>query len=175
MTSTRNIVGTIAAVASLGFAAAVYAVDCPAPGSGPGCGMGPMGGMHGQHGMPGARGPGGNFDPAAMLDARMTRLKSALKITAAQEPAWNEYSAAVKAQAEAMKAARAAAAAQSATLPAPQRMLQHLDMMQQHLVSMRSFVTQDVQKLYSALTPEQQAIADKVLGKPRRGFGRHGS
>lgn len=174
MTSTRNIVGTIAAVASLGFAAAAYAVDGPAPGYAPGPGMGPMGGMHGPHGMPGARGPGGNFDPAAMLDARMTYLKSALKITAAQEPAWNDYSAAVKAQVEAMKTARAAAA-QSAALPAPQRMLQHLDLMQQHLVTMRTFVTQDVQKLYSALTPEQQAIADKVLGKPHRGFGRRGA
>ncbi|MCX7173226.1 MAG: Spy/CpxP family protein refolding chaperone [Proteobacteria bacterium] len=162
MTSTRKIIVGIATVLSLGMAAAVHAQT---PGSGPG--MGPMG-------VPGARGPGGNFDPAAMLDARMTYLKSALKITAAQEPAWNDYTAAVKAQLDAMKAARTAAA-QSATLPAPQRMLQHLDLMQQHLVSMRSFVTQDVQKLYSALTPEQQAVADKLLGKPHRGFGRHGA
>lgn len=177
MTSTRNIVGTIAAVASLGIAAAVYAVDGPAPGFGPGPGMGPMGGMHGphgMHGMPGARGPGGNFDPAALIDARMAYVKSALKITTGQEAVWNAYSDKVKQQAQAMKAARATAA-QAAALPAPERLTQQLAQMQQHLDSMKSLVSTEMKNLYDILTLEQKAVADKVLGKPRRGFGRPGA
>lgn len=173
MTSTRNIVGTIAAVASLGLAAAVYAVDGPAPGFGPGPGMGPMGGMHGQHGMPGARGPGGNFDPAAMVDARMAFLKTTLKITTGQEAVWNAYSDKVKQLAQAMKAAHANAA-QTAALPAPDRATQQLALMQQHLDSMKSLVSTEMKNLYDILTPEQKVIADKHLGKPRMGFGRPG-
>lgn len=174
MKSTRNIVVGIAAVASLGIAAAVYAVDGPAPGFGPGPGMGPMGGLHGPHGMHGARGQAGNFDPAALIDARMAYVKSALKITTGQEAVWNAYSDKVKQQAQAMKAARATAA-QAAALPAPERLTQQLAQMQQHLDSMKSLVSTEMKNLYDILTPEQKAVADKVLGKPRRGFGRPGA
>lgn len=174
MKSTRNIVVGIAAVASLGIAAAAYAIDGPGPGCGSGPGMGPMGGLHGPHAMHGARGPGGNFDPAALIDARMAYVKSALKITTGQEAVWNAYSDKVKQQAEAMKAARATAA-QAAALPAPERLTQQLALMQQHLDSMKSLVSTEMKNLYDVLTPEQKAVADKVLGKPRRGFGRPGA
>jgi hypothetical protein len=73
-------------------------------------GPGMMMGMHqrmmgggGPQGMgPGMMGPGGSFDPSARLDS----LKSELAITAAQEPAWNEYAKTVREAATAMRSAR---------------------------------------------------------------------
>ena len=175
MKSTRKIVVGIAAVASLGLAAAVYAQSGPGygygPGYGPGAGMGPMG-MHAPQGMPGARGPGGNFDPAAMIDARMAYLKTALKITGDQEGAWSAFAATVKQQAEAMKAARVAAV-QNVNAAVPDRMAQHITMTQLRLDNLKALQPQ-VTTLYAALSADQKAIADKILGKPRMGFARHG-
>lgn len=173
MNSTRKIIAGIAAIASVGMATALYAqTPGQGPGYGPGAGMGPMG-MHAPHGMPGARGPGGNFDPAAMIDARMAYLKSALKITSAQEALWNSYSDKIKQQAQAMKAARTAAI-QTTTLPAPDRVAQHLTLAQQQLDNLKNVILPEMRNLYDVLSADQKVIADKLLGKPRMGFGRGG-
>lgn len=173
MKSTRKVILGIAAVASLGIAAAVYAEAGPGFGHGaghcPGAGVGagPTGA-----GGPGARGPAAKFDPAARVDARMAYLKSALKITQEQEPAWTSYVSQVKQQVDAMHGLRTAAV-QNATLSAPERMAQHTALMQQRLASMQT-LQGAMQGLYSALTTEQKALADDLLGKPGMGFGRHG-
>lgn len=173
MNSTREIVVGIAAIAALGMATALYAqTPGQGPGYGPGAGMGPMG-MHAPHGMPGARGPGGHFDPAAMIDARMAYLKSALKITGDQETLWSSYSEKFKQQAQAMKAARTAVT-QNTALPAPERMSQHLTLAQQQLDNMKNVILPEMRNLYDALSADQKVIADKLLGKPHMGFGRRG-
>jgi len=185
MKSTRKLVVGIAAVASLGLAAAAFSQPAPGSGYGPGAGMGPMG-MNAGQAMPGAMGPGamrhgpmgagamgpgGNFDPAAMLETRMTYVKSALKITAGQESYWNAYSEAVKAQVAAMKAAHTAATqTQTPPAPAPERVAKHLTLMQAHLTDMQTNVLPAMRSLYGSLTDEQKVIADNVLGKPQRGF-----
>ena len=65
-------------------------------GPGAGAGRGPMmGGMGGG----GRMGGGGMMNPAA-AEYRLDGAKSALKITAEQESAWNAYAGVVKAQAE---------------------------------------------------------------------------
>jgi len=168
LNNTRKMIAGIVAIASLGVASAAYS-QAPAPGTG----MGPMGGMYPPQGMPGAAGPGAHFDPAAMLDGRMAYVKSALKITSAQEGYWDAYSAKVKEQAQAMKAARTTAA-QNAPLAAPDRIAKQLAAMQQTLDNMNSNVLPAMRNLYGSLTAEQKAVADKILGKPGRGFGRHG-
>ena len=179
MKNFRNLVAGITTVASLGMAAAALAQTPPTPPV-PGTGFGPPGvghpamdhpGMGPMGAMPGAKGPGGSFDPTAMLEARMAYVKSALKITAAQEPAWNKYSAAVKAQAAKMKAARTTAV-QAAPTSAPDKMLYHMDQMGTHLIDMKSFVSNEVKPFYDQLTAEQKTIADKVLGRPHPRMGR---
>ena len=175
MKSIKKIVVGIAVVASLGMAATIYAqTPGQGPGFGPGAGpgMGPMG-MHGAHGLPGARGPGGNFDLAAMIDARMAYVKTALKITSAQEGAWSTFAATVKQQADAMKAARAVAV-QNASATVPDRMAQHIAMTQLRLDNLKALQPQVI-ALYASLSADQKVIADKIIGKPRMGFGRPGA
>jgi len=121
-------------------------------------------------GMHGARGPGANFDLAAMVDARLAKGKATLNITATQEGAWNTFAAFVKKQAEAMKAVRAAAIADTNTT-VPKRMEQHVAMAQLHLDNAKAMQAQ-VAALYAVLTPEQQAVADKMLGRMHRRMGR---
>ena len=166
MKSIRHVVLGIAAVTSLGMASALHAQ--PVPGQGPPPGMGPMG-MHGPQGMPGARGPGANFDPAAMVDARLARAKAALNITAAQEEAWTAFAGFVKKQAEAMKKVRAAAIAETNT-KAPDRMDQYVAMAQLHLDNAKAMKS-NVIALYAVLTDEQKAIADKLASRQYRRMG----
>src|ERR1041384_5737862 len=82
MKSWRNIAVGLAAVAPLGAAAG--AVQPQGAGAGAGYGH--------------------SHDPIAAADKRLTRLKADLKITSAQEPAWNAYAAQVKQNAGEMQA-----------------------------------------------------------------------
>ena len=167
MKSTRKIIVGLVAVASLGIGAAVYAVDSFGPGYG--AGMGPMGGMRAAQGMPGAK--GGNFDPAAMIDGRLAYLKSALKITTAQESYWQVFSTAFKQQGDAMQAMHTAAF-QNAAATAPDRMAQHVTLMQQQLANMET-MSNALKDLYAVLSTDQKTVADQLFGNMHGGFGRH--
>src|SRR5580765_4739705 len=84
MKSWRNIAVGLATATALG--ATTGAVQAHGGGSGAG-----FGGSH-------------SGDPVAAADQRLARLKSDLKITAAQEPAWNAYAAQIKQHAGEMQA-----------------------------------------------------------------------
>jgi Spy/CpxP family protein refolding chaperone len=162
-----------ATFATLAVAAASAVFAFPGPGMGPGFGpgFGPMAGGPGTFG-PGARFAGG--DMTAFADQRMGELKSELKITAAQEPAWQAFTGKAKQQAQTMQANRTKM--QEAGGPTPDRMAQRSEFMKQRLAGMES-MNAAMKDLYAVLTPEQKAVADQRFGHaggPRMPFGPRG-
>jgi len=111
------------------------------------------------------------FDPAKMqerMDKRAQRLHDKLKITPAQEGAWQAYISAIKPD---MTQRGHFDRAAFKEMPAPERMEKRLEMakariarMESHLAATRTF--------YAALTPEQQKAFDDKAG--RMGHRRHG-
>lgn len=200
MKKTRKLlVGVLAAAGIVGAAAIAYA-DPPGGfgpgmmgagpgmmGHGPGGGgaMGPgmmgyggPGGGHGPGMMGGGWGPGGGFGPGtaagpvAHQEARLAFLKSELKITAAQEPAWEAYAKQAKAQAEAMETFRTQPPAIAQTTP--ERLEQRADFAKQRAEQIKA-ASAAVKDLYAVLTPEQKATADRYFGGmhvTQRGYGR---
>jgi Spy/CpxP family protein refolding chaperone len=165
MKSNRAIIAGIVAGVSLAVAALTYAQ--PFAGMGPGFG----GGM----GMGPGHGPMAGADPAAIIDSRLGDLKAQLKITPAQESAWQAFTGAAKQQAASMQALRDRM--QGGTQAAPERMGQRAELMQQRSAAM-STTTNAFNGLYAVLTPEQKAIADQHFGPmAHRGmpFARHAS
>ena len=126
-----------------------------------------QGGMH-RGGMGGPMG----MDPQ-LQQQRMQRhlgaVEQALNLSEDQQAAWNRFAAshqARMAQMQAQRQAMAAAAGQSA----PQRMAARSARMEQRLAQMKQ-AQAELEELYAALTPEQRATADQMLG-PRGHGGR---
>lgn len=90
---------------------------------------------------------------------RQAALHDALKITPAQEPAFNAYVAS-------MKHARHGDRAQWASLSAPERLSKAIATMQAHLAALNTF--------YSTLTPEQKKLMDQEAMQERGWHGEHG-
>jgi hypothetical protein len=116
-------------------------------------------------------------EPGAMAEQRLAQLKTELKISATQEPAWSAFAAKAAEQATAMQARhllqREARQANEAKPSAPERMAERVDQMKLNLTSMEA-MSSATRDLYAALSPEQRAIADQQLG--RQGHpGRHGN
>lgn len=157
MRLSRKIMVALASAASLTLAASAYAQMGGGMGYGPGPGMGMMGSgqgmgrMHGQYGR-------ADINPAAHVEARLAYLKTDLKITAAQESAWNGYAAKARQQAEVMHALRDKV--HGATGPAPELMTQRAEAMKQRAAGVETMAAA-LKDLYAALTPEQKAVADK--------------
>jgi len=156
---------TIIAVIAIGFGAAISlaaAVASAHPyGQGPGWGMGGGPG----HGMGYGGGPG-QANPAAAAEARLAYLKTELKITKAQEPAWKKFSDEARKQAESMQAARTAMWS-GAPANAVDRMELHNKLMKSRQEQSEKTAAA-FKELYAALTPEQKALADQ---HPGRGMG----
>ena len=151
MKRTHTLVAGVVAAVALAFAAATYAQPYGGMGQGFGPGMG-MGYGHG---------PMAGFDPAAMADSHLSDLKAQLKITAAQEAAWQTFATQAKQQAASMQAMRGQM--QAGTGTAPEQMGQRAAAMQQRAAGMAT-MTNAFGTLYAALTPEQKAIADQNVG-----------
>ena len=161
MKSTRTLIASAVAGVALAFAAGVFAQPYGGMGGGFGPGMG-MGPGHGR--MAGA-------DHSAMVEYRLSSMKTLLKITAAQESAWQAFADQVKQQAASMDAIRTQMQQNSGT--APDRMAQHAAVMQQRAAAMTSQLTA-FNALYAVLTPEQKTIADQnfgMMGGRGMGFG----
>ncbi|WP_295999989.1 Spy/CpxP family protein refolding chaperone [Rugamonas sp.] len=100
---------------------------------------------------------------------QQARVHFQLKLTAAQEPAWNTYQAAIKPTMPAgarpdMKAWMA--------MPAPDRMARMIEMGKQHLATEESHLTA-LRAFYATLTPVQQKAFDHAM-MGRHGHGHHG-
>jgi periplasmic protein CpxP/Spy len=153
------------------------------PGAGMGRGMGPM--AYGPMGMgpmgygpmrPGM-GPQAFANPGAFAESRLAGLKAELKITAAQEPAWNAFADQAKQQADAMQKLMTSAQG-SAQATAPERVEQRAQIMKQQQVQMEKGAAA-FKALYAVLSPEQKAVADQgvgfgMMGGRRMAFNRPG-
>jgi Spy/CpxP family protein refolding chaperone len=193
-TSSKTMVTALAAAGFALLAGAAYAfppggAPCgydggPGAMMGGGWGGGPgamaRGGGHGPGPMARGYGPGAGFQPgagpAANADARLGSLKETLKITDSQQAAWDAFASKAKEQAAAMTTMRTQMAA-GAEAAAPDRMIQHTELMKQRTASMEAMGIA-LKDLYAVLTPEQKVIADQHFGGwrvaqagPRGGYG----
>lgn len=130
-------------------------------GMGPGAGMGPgmRGGMHGP-------------ETPAVTAARLSDLKAELKIGAAQDGAWQAYTAVVQQQAEQRQALRTQMQAQMQDPQAvtPAERAAHREAMLQQRETHFATLDAALKDLYAVLTPEQKAVADQRLRGP---YGQH--
>jgi LTXXQ motif family protein len=163
----------IVAAAALGLTGAALYAQPAGEGWGPGMmGYGGPGMMGGWHGGPGMMGGRFGANPAAAIDSHLGALKSELKITSAQESAWQKFADAAKQHGEAAGKLRDQQF-QNAPQTAPERMAQRTEIMKQQLAGMES-TTGAFKQLYAALTPAQKAVADREFGPfrgPRFGGG----
>lgn len=116
--------------------------------------------------------------PVERVEARLAYLKTALKITDAQQPQWNAYAEARRKQAREASERMQARKSQMAERQKGERptAIQRLERRQAMLAaaSVRLNETLEATKpFYAALSPEQQKIADEVLAPRGRG-GFHG-
>ena len=155
MKSWRTIAVGLATVAAVGAAAGAVQAHGASGGA-----------SHGRH----------SADPVASADQRLARLKADLKITSAQEPAWNAYAEQIKQHAGEMQALHGTMhdGTSGNTRPsAPERVerqAQFAKKQQEHLERL-AVLTKD---LYAVLTPEQKTLADQRLGGGRRFAMGHG-
>lgn len=115
--------------------------------------------------------------PGERVEARLAYLKTALKITEAQQTQWDAFANALRQQAQAMDARIRARRAQTAEgrRDAPNA-IARLERQQQRLAAAAARVNEILQAakpLYAALTAEQQKIADELLARQHRGMQGH--
>ena len=104
---------------------------------------------------------------ASRVEHRLESLKKELKITPQQEPLWQAF--ADKTKAETGRGMQAMHEKMNdEKLSAPERMTQMQNIMKERLAAMES-VHEFFKRLYEALTPQQQALADQHF----RRMGRH--
>lgn len=139
-----------------------------------------MGGPHGQ----GPMGQHQRMDPARMqqmMAERLADLKARLKISPAQEPAWNAFVASMQPPAgqgpRMDPQARRQMHEEMAALSTPQR-IDRMNAMKAERDAQRARRQEATKAFYAALTPEQQAVFDAraMHGKRHGGDGgRHGA
>jgi hypothetical protein len=116
--------------------------------------------------------------PSERVEARLAYLKTALKITDAQEAQWNTFADTLRSHAKAsderMKARRAqrAEGKQRAQLNAIERMERRQARMAQASQRLAERLAA-VKPLYAALSPEQQQVADELFAQGNRRAGHH--
>ncbi len=96
------------------------------------------------------------------MQDRLGYMKYKLGITEEQEPAWKEFTAAVSSKATTMRERIQQRGAQQTVTERVTRMRDGAEQMIQ--------MANAVEKMYKALTPEQQKIADQISPRRMRGF-----
>jgi Spy/CpxP family protein refolding chaperone len=100
------------------------------------------------------------FDPAKRAEhfaQRQQKLRDALKLSAAQETAWNTYIAAIKPQTPVGRPDRV----DFKSLPAPERLEKRIELQKEHLAKQESHLAA-LKTFYAVLTPEQQKTFDQA-------------
>jgi Spy/CpxP family protein refolding chaperone len=160
MKTRYTILATAAFVATLATGSALAHPGGMGYGMGPGMQHGPGAGM--QHGAMG--GMGGPATPAAVA-TQLEQAKAALKISTAQEPAWNKYSEVMTQQAQtraAMRTQMQARMNEPKPLTAEEMTARH-EAMSKLRVDHQAARATAYRDLYAVLTPEQRTIADQQL------------
>ena len=117
--------------------------------------------------------------PSERVEARIAYLKTALKITDAQQAQWNEFADTLRKHArEADKQVEAvrneAARREKGAQPTA---IERMERGQQRVAAAYTRVSETLaaaKPLYAALSPEQQKIADELLAPRRHAGARHG-
>lgn len=116
--------------------------------------------------------------PSERVEARLAYLKTALKITDAQQAQWDTFANTLRKQArdmdERVKARRTRAA--EGVRDARPNAIERLERRQARLEAASARLNEMLaaaKPLYAALTPEQQKVADELMSAQRRGI-RHG-
>jgi hypothetical protein len=116
--------------------------------------------------------------PSERVEARLAYLRTALKITDAQQSQWNAFADTLRKQAKDMDARVQARRAQRAegkpdARPTAIERLAHRQQRLAHASARLDELLAAAKPLYAALTPEQQKVADELLAQRHRGM-RHG-
>lgn len=152
----KLVVATLAGITIAG-AASTFAHG---PGYGPGAGYGARGGGFGG-GMMGRYGGGPGAGPclgAGGFGTQLEAVKDELKLTAEQTKAWEAFERAIAEQRQLMVEGRPGWS---------QNADEHIALMERRVAGMKA-VQQARKELYSVLTPEQKAVADRLgFGGPR--------
>jgi Spy/CpxP family protein refolding chaperone len=168
MRSNRKVIASLIAAAALAASGSLVYAQPQQPGGDSGM----RGENHGMgHGMRGGHERHGQFsNPAARVEGHLAALKVELKITPAQEKAWQTFADKTRKQAEARAAQRAKfqAAKPAENMPAPERLAQRTARMKQAIAGMEAR-TAAVTELYAVLSPEQKALADKQFARGHGG------
>ncbi|WP_162914889.1 Spy/CpxP family protein refolding chaperone [Desertibaculum subflavum] len=157
--------GAVLVSGAIGFAVAQPASPAPPPAMGQG--------MQGQ-GMQGPHGHGHHqraaFQPGRHIEGRIAFLKTELKITEAQTPAFNAFADVLRAQAKAMgERHQQMGGDRDKPANAVERLERRTEMMKQGAEASQKLL--DAAKpLYAQLSDEQKAAADELLS---RGGGKH--
>jgi hypothetical protein len=168
----RTILSTLVSAALVALAAAPALAQTGGPGSG-----GPQARHFAQRQHEGQRAV---RLPSERVEARLAYLKTALKITDAQQAQWDAFAGTLRKHAreadqrvQAMRAEGAARREKGAQPTAIERM----ERSQQRLAAAytrQSETLAAVKPLYAALSPEQQKIADELFAPRRHAGTRHG-
>jgi hypothetical protein len=110
--------------------------------------------------------------PSERVEARLAYLKTALKITDAQEAQWNTFADTLRSHAKASDERMKARHAQRAQLNAIERMERRQARMAQASQRLAERLAA-VKPLYAALSPEQQQVADELFAQGNRRAGHH--
>lgn len=118
--------------------------------------------------------------PSERVEARLAYLKTALKISDAQQPQWEAFADTLRKQArgadERVQARRAQMAKEGERTPPTA--IERLERRQARLAAASARLSERLaaaKPLYAALSPEQQKIADELLAPRGRGGFRHRS
>lgn len=105
---------------------------------------------------------------AERFSARQAKLHEALKLSATQQRAWDDYQSAIKPQPRALKGERA----KLAGLGAPERMQRRIDAAKLKLARMEARLAA-TRTFHAQLTPEQKKVFDERVAKRQRHGQRH--
>jgi hypothetical protein len=173
MNTNRKVIASMIAAAALAASGSLVHAQPQQPGTESGARAGGPGERHGmmERGMRGGHERHGQFsNPAARVEGYLAALKVELKITPAQEKAWQTFADKTRKQAEARTAqfAKFKGSKPADNMSAPERLAQRTAFMKQAVASMEAR-TAAVTELYGALTPEQKALADKQFARGHGG------
>jgi protein CpxP len=122
--------------------------------------------MHGQHRKPSPE------QMAALRAQHIAKLHDALKITPAQESAWNSFVASMQPQARAGHD-RTQDRSAWANMTAPQRMAKMIDLQKQRTAALEQRQGA-LNSFYAVLSPDQKKTFDERAGRMQGRFGGHG-
>jgi hypothetical protein len=172
----KTILSTIASAALVAAAATPVLAQSGGPG-----GQGPaLSGVEGRHfAQRQQEGKRAFRLPSERVEARLAYLKTALKITDAQQAQWDAFATTLRKHAQAsdqrVQKARAEGAARRESGARPTA-IERMERGQARLAAASTRLTETLavaKPLYAALSPEQQKIADEVLTPRRDGRARH--